>query len=160
LITSDSTTFREQLARDAVRSEARPAQPPYWWSGLSGCVDASTRAAMETRPGTEASIGYPAADVAARSLAERFVALGDGSWVARGLSAHEFETALRAGAMNAYIVPLPIRPVVACREARWPAGATLVPLVETRRTAILRKDGPALVVGGDGSLRPATPGKP
>ncbi len=56
--------------------------------------------------------------------------------------------------MDAYILSLPIRSLVPCRDAMWPDGATLVPLVETRRTAILRKDGPALVVGGDGSFRP------
>ena len=161
LITSDSTTFRMQLARDAVRSEARPAQPPYWWSGLHGCAASATRVAVQVRPGAEVPIGYPAGDAAARSLAERIVALGDGSWFARGLAAHEFETSLRVGAMNAYILPLPIRPLVPCRETTWPAGAILVPLVETRRTAILRQNGPALVVGGDGSVRPGVaPGRP
>ena len=161
LITSDSTTFRAQLARDAVRSEARTAEPPYWWSDLRGCADSATRVPMETGAGAEASIGYPAGDAAARSLAERIVALGNGSWFARGLAAPELETALRVGAMNAYILPLPIRSLAPCRDATWPAGAALVPLVETRRTAILRKNGPALVVGADGSLRPdATPGRP
>lgn len=161
LITSDSTTFRAQLARDAVRSDARPAQPPYWWSDLSGCADAGARVPMETGATSQVSIGYPAGDAAARALAERIVALGDSSWFARGLASHDFETALRGGAMDAYILPLPIRSLVPCRDARWPTGAALVPLVETRHTAILRTNGPALVVGGDGSLRPdATAGGP
>ena len=161
LITSDSTTFRAQLARDAVRSEARPAQPPYWWSDLRGCADSGTRVPMETGASSQVSIGYPAGDAAARALAERIVALGDSSWFARGLAAHDFQTALLGGAMDAYILPLPIRSLVPCRDAMWPAGAVLVPLVETRHTAILRTNGPALVVGGDGSLRPdATPGGP
>ena len=161
LITSDSTTFREQLARDAVRSEARPAKPPYWWSDLRGCSDSSARGPVETGATSQVTIGYLASDVAARSLAERIVALGDSSWFARGLAAHDLESALRGGAMDAYILSLPIRSLVPCRDAMWPAGATLVPLIETRRTAVLRKDGPALVVGGDGSFRPdVTPGGP
>ncbi len=161
LITSDSTTFRAQLARDAVRSEARPAKPPYWWSDLRGCSDTGTRVPMETGATSQVTIGYPAPDAVARALAERIVALGDSSWFARGLASHDFETALQGGAMDAYILSLPVRSLVPCRDAMWPAGAVLVPLVETRRTAILRKDGPALVVGGDGSLRPdATPGGP
>ena len=161
LIGADSTTFRAQLARDAVRSEARPAQPPYWWSDLSGCSDTDSRVPMETGATSQVSIGYPAGDAAARALAERIVALGDSSWFARGLAAHDFETALQGGAMDAYILALPIRSLVPCRDALWPAGAVLVPLVETRHTAILRRNGPALVVGGDGSLRPdATPRGP
>ena len=161
LITSDSTTFREQLARDAVRSEARPAKPPYWWSDLRGCSDSSARGPVETGATSQVTIGYLASDVAARSLAERIVALGDSSWFARGLAAHDLESALQGGAMDAYILSLPIRSLVPCRDAMWPAGATLVPLIETRRTAVLRKDGPALVVGGDGSFRPdVTPGGP
>lgn len=116
---------------------------------------------VETGGTSQVTIGYPAADPVARALAERIVGLGDSSWFARGLAAHDFETALEGGAMDAYILPLPRRSLVPCRDASWPAGATLVPLVETRRTAILRKDGPALVVGGDGTLRPDTfPGGP
>ena len=161
LITSDSTTFREQLARDAVRSEARPAKPPYWWSDLRGCSDSSSRGPMETGATSQVTIGYLASDATARALAERIVALGDSSWFARGLASHDLENALQGGAMDAYILSLPIRSLVPCRDAMWPAGATLVPLVETRRTAVLRKDGPALVVGGDGSFRPdVTPGGP
>jgi hypothetical protein len=160
LITSDSTAFRTQLAEDAVPSEARPARPPYWWSDLSSCADSSERAPVETGATSQVTIGYLASDLAARSLAERIVALGDSSWYARGLAAHDLETALQGGAMDAYILSLPVRSLAPCRDARWPAGATLVPLVETRRTAVLRKNGPALVVGGDGSLRPDTPGGP
>lgn len=157
LIPADSVGFRMELARDVVRGEARPAKPPYWWSDLSGCSDSITRVPVETGATSQVTIGYPASDAAARSLAERIVALGDSSWFARGLATHDFETALHGGAMDAYILPLPRRSLVPCRDASWPEGATLVPLVETHRTAILRKDGPALVVGGDGSLRPDTP---
>jgi hypothetical protein len=161
LITADSTTFRAQLARDAVPLEARPAKPPYWWSDLRGCSDSSSRVPMETGATSQVTIGYLASDAAARALAERIVALGDSSWFARGLASHDLENALQGGAMDAYILSLPIRSLVPCRDAMWPTGATLVPLVETRRTAVLRKDGPALVVGGDGSLRPdVTPGGP
>lgn len=160
LITADSTAFRAQLARDAVPTEARPARPPYWWSDLVSCADSSGRGPVETGATSQVTIGYLASDLAARALAERIVALGDSSWFARGLAAHDLVIALQGGAMDAYILSLPIRSLVPCRDATWPQGATLVPLVETRRTAILRKNGPALVVGGDGSLRPDTPGGP
>jgi hypothetical protein len=160
LITSDSTAFRTQLAQDAVPAEARAARPPYWWSDLSSCADTTGRGPVETGATSQVTIGYLASDIAARSLAERIVALGDSSWFARGLAAHDLETALAGGAMDAYILSLPIRSLAPCRDATWPQGAALVPLVETRRTAILRKNGPALVVGGDGSLRPDTPGGP
>ncbi len=161
LISADSVRFRTELASDVVRADARPARPPYWWSDLSGCSDSTARVPVETGGTSQVTIGYPAADAAARSLAERIVALGDSSWFARGLATHDFETALHGGAMDAYILPLPRRSLVPCRDASWPEGATLVPLVETHRTAILRKDGPALVVGGDGTLRPdAPPGGP
>lgn len=157
LISADSAAFRAGLARDAVRAEARAARPPYWWSDLTSCSDTAPRAPIETGATSQVTIGYPASDAVARALAERIVALGDSSWFARGLANHDFETALRGGAMDAYILPLPRMSLVPCRDASWPQGATLVPLVETRRTAILRKDGPALVVGGDGSLRPDRP---
>ena len=161
LMPADSAAFREGLARDAVRSEARAAKPPYWWSDLSGCSDSTLRVPIETGGTSQVTIGYPASDPVARALAERIVGLGDSSWFARGLATHDFETALRGGAMDAYILGLPRRSLVPCRDAFWPAGATLVPLVETRRTAVLKKDGPALVVGGDGSLRPDNrPGSP
>ncbi|MEO7986366.1 MAG: hypothetical protein ABI766_07520 [Gemmatimonadales bacterium] len=154
LISADSAAFRAGLARDAVRAEARAARPPYWWSDLTSCSDTAPRGPIETGATSQVTIGYPASDPVARALAERIVALGDSSWFARGLANHDFEIALHGGAMDAYILPLPRMSLVPCRDASWPEGATLVPLVETRRTAILRKDGPALVIGGDGSLRP------
>jgi hypothetical protein len=161
LITADSATFRAELARDAVRAEARPATPPYWWSDVSSCTDSATRVPVETGATSQVTIGYPAGDAVARMLAERVVALGDSSWFARGLAAHDFDTAIRGGAMDAYILPLPRTSLFPCRDAWWPRGATLMPLVETRLTAILRKNGPALVVGSDGSLRPdRLPGDP
>ena len=154
LLSADSARFRGDLARDAVRADARPATPPYWWADVGSCTDSATRVPVETGGTSQVTIGYTAGDAVARMLAERIVALGDSSWFARGLAAHDFDTAIRGGAMDAYILPLPRTSLLPCRDAWWPRGATLIPLVETRRTAILRKDGPALVVGGDGSLRP------
>ena len=77
---------------------------------------------METGATSQVSIGYLASDAAARALAERIVALGDSSWFARGLASHDLETALQGGAMDAYILSLPIRSLVPCRDAMWPTG--------------------------------------
>ena len=42
---SESVALRTSLARDAVRADARAAQPPYWWDDNNGC-----RATLDARP--------------------------------------------------------------------------------------------------------------
>jgi len=43
-----------------------------------------------------------------------------------------------------------------CRElALWPAGSNVVPLVETRESAVIRRGIPALAIEYDGTIRPA-----
>jgi hypothetical protein len=55
----------------------------------------------------------------------------------------------------AYVVPVPRTALVPCREiAGWPAGATVVPLIETRRSVVVRRGVQPLTVEYDGRLRP------
>ena len=54
------------------------------------------------------------------------------------------------------VVDLPKVALVPCRElGRWPAGSTIVPLVETRESAVIRRGIPALAIEYDGTIRPA-----
>ncbi len=77
---------RQALARDAVRSEARAAEPPFWWEDLSHCqVSAENGFSYPSRSGragrptgeTDRSLRvvYQRGDPVGRDLAERLVAL-------------------------------------------------------------------------------------
>jgi hypothetical protein len=47
---------------------------------------------------------------------------------------------------------------VPCRErATWPAGAEILPLIDTRMTAVVRQGAPALEIQWDGTLRLSEP---
>jgi hypothetical protein len=142
----------ERLARGAVQAEARPAQPPFWWTG-GGCrqgVDAEKNAAhQETSvPERRSSrvlgprIAYPSGDPVARSLAERLVGLtdlgtpsppwlaqavptlgaGSGSPVAAPLDGASLVRAMREGSALAFVIPVPRAPGGPCVSASL--GAT------------------------------------
>jgi hypothetical protein len=56
----------------------------------------------------------------------------------------------------AFVVPVPWQALVPCREiAAWPAGATVVPLIDTRRSVVVRRGVPPITVDFDGRLRAA-----
>jgi hypothetical protein len=153
-ISPDTTALRDALARDAVRTDARALTPPFWWSSTVRCAaPASPRTAM---PRISAVV-YPLADATARELAERLVALaGDPGLTARGLAADMFPAALEAGSARAFVVPVPRQAALPCREtANWPRLSTVVPLIETRKHAVLRRGAPAVAVDWDGTLRVA-----
>jgi hypothetical protein len=149
----DSAAFRSGLARDAVHGDARGAEPPFWWGNLSAC----TGSAPASRPAPQPSgaVVYPQDDRIARDLAERIVALAAlPGLTARSLANSDLRSSLRVGRERGYILALPRRPTVACRElASWPPGATVLPLVDTRLTAIVRRDLPRITVDWDGTLR-------
>ncbi|MBA3316627.1 MAG: hypothetical protein H0T50_00850 [Gemmatimonadales bacterium] len=155
LIPGDSAAFRAGLARDAVHAEARAAEPPFWWSDVGPCPAIETREPTPDQPGAN-RIGYAREDPVARALAERVVALSDRSMTpAGGLPARLLAASLRDGVGRAYVVPVPRTALVPCRElARWPVGSVLVPLIDTRMSAIVRRGVPALAVEFDGGLRP------
>ncbi len=149
----DSAAFRSALARDAVHGDARGAEPPYWWVNLSACA----RSAPAGRPAAQPSgaVVYSRDDRIARDLAERIVALADLPGItARGVSNAELLNSLEVGRERGYILALPRRPTVPCRElSSWPPGATVAPLVNTRLTAIVSRDLPRVTVDWDGALR-------
>lgn len=178
-LTGDSAAVtRASIARDAVRAEARAAEPPYWWSDLQSCEplvrDELPRNTTGTRP---MRIAYDARDRVARGLAERFAALGHGS-VATPLPTEQFLRSLHDGAEPAYVIELPhtslgvcndaaevvalapwIRPC--CGEAPLAAPPKLIPLVDTRSRAIVNRDRVSATIDWDGTLRlagsPRTP---
>ncbi len=146
-------TVRSSLAKDAVRADARAAEPPYWWNNVPvTCRRASTR----PRQSTSTRVAYRRDDEVARGLAERIVALAPtGSGLrAAGLDAPEFATAIRDGLDRAYVIGLPRQSLAPCRDAAlWAEGARLLPLIDTRAYAIVRKGAPRLTVEWDGTLR-------
>jgi hypothetical protein len=83
------------------------------------------------------------------------VALSDQSTMAtRGLPDRAMAEAIRGGYGRAYVLAVARTALVPCREiAGWPAGSTLIPLIDTRMSAIVRRGVPRLTVQLDGSLR-------
>jgi hypothetical protein len=147
-----AASVRNSLAKDAVRADGRVADPPYWWSDNGKCRPTSP---LPTKKASS-RIVYRKDDEVARSLAERIVALASAGAGLRamGLDAAEFTTAVNAGLERAYIIGLPRQSLAPCRDASmWPAGVRLLPLIETRAYAIVRKGTPPLTVEWDGTLR-------
>jgi hypothetical protein len=150
MIAADSV--RRSLARDAVRAEARPAEPPYWWNSLAAC-----RSGPSNGEGlTSSRVVYPRGDAAARGLAERIVALAQEQPPLRvaALGPANLAAALRDGTERAYVLAVARQTLVPCREAAlWPPGASIQPLIDTRASAILRRGSPTLAVEWDGTVR-------
>lgn len=156
-----SNEARRALAADAVRGEARGAVGPFWWRDLPDCEVASPR---EREPGWRSSgrVVYDATDSAARDLAERLVGMPGRQRTyqrSNGLTGEAFALALRGGGDAGYVMPFDIRPIDPCRElqivmerAPWLDPATIVPLVDTRRRAIVRRGRSGIVSEWDGGL--------
>ncbi len=196
------------LARDAVRSDARPA--PAELADPATCARNTPMAAArggigrrsargQARPSAPALHGrhivYLAGDAAGRALAERLVALAldprrpDAAWLvdalpgaslsraspsgapltAEPLAARAFAEALGRGDEFAFIVPVDHSAGAAACDvlvdlfghAPWTAsgegggengGATIVPLIETRKTLIVRRGVGGVAVDGNGTL--------
>jgi hypothetical protein len=172
-----SAKARQVLADDAVRGEARGATEPFWWQTLEGCKLASPHP-RDLSPPTP-RIVYDAADDAARDLAERLVGLGRVSSSAAtalldvllpdrprrmfqraaGLTGEPLALARRRGTDAGYIMAFDRRPLDPCREmevamdgARWLDPATIVPLVDTRLQAIVRRGRSGVTAEWDGAL--------
>lgn len=153
LIPADSAGFRAGLARDAVRVEARAAEGPYWWDEAGPCPEAEESASSSARGLRITAQEWD--DPVGRALAERLVARsGRPMRVIGGLHPRAPLPAIQSELGLAFVVPVPLTPLVPCREiAAWPAGATVVPLVDTRRSVIVRRGIPRLTVEYDGRLR-------
>ena len=157
---------RQSLADDAVQGPARGATGPFWWQSLPECEIANTPK-RDTPPSTAGRIVYDASDSAARELAERLVALARTSGTsanrpyqsASGLTGDALDQARRRGADAAYIISLDTRPLDPCREMQalvgnmgWIDPETIVPLVDTRLQAIVRRGRSGVIVDGDGGM--------
>jgi hypothetical protein len=153
----DSAGFRAALARDAVHAEARGAERPYWWNGLGQCPGSDSLPGPRSRVLVDSNaVVFAAEDAVARALAERVVALSDNPRISTGSVPRRFlGAALSAATARAYVVAVPRVPLLPCREiAAWPPSPMVVPLIDLRESAIVRRGLPPLTVDFDGQLRP------
>jgi Bacterial extracellular solute-binding proteins, family 5 Middle len=180
-----SEDARQALASDAVRGEARGARGPFWWEMLTDCEVALSPPRNQFSPAPR--IVYDASDTVARDLAERLLGLARASGPdattfldvllpdrprrryerATGLSGEALARARQLGNDAGYVVALDSRPVDACRDlqtlmdgARWLDAPTIVPLVETRMHAIVRRGRSGVTAEWDGGVVVAGPGGP
>jgi Bacterial extracellular solute-binding proteins, family 5 Middle len=176
-----SDDARQALAVDAIRGEARGARGPFWWEMSSACgVASSVGSSPVSNQSTLAPrIVYDATDDAARDLAERFVGLARASGPmeaafldvilpdrprrssqrAAGLSGDALATARRLGRDAGYVVAVDSRSVDPCRDlqalmdsAPWLDPATIVPLVDTRLQAVVRRGRTGITAEWDGGV--------
>jgi hypothetical protein len=172
-----SEDARQVLADDAVRGEAQGARGPFWWETLPDCQFPLSPARHRSSPTPQ--IVYDARDAAARDLAERLVGLVRASgpaatpWLdallpdrprrtyqrATGLTGEALALARRRGTDAGYVMSLDSRPIDPCRDlqalidgAGWLDPETIVPLVETRLQAIVRRGRSGVTAEWDGGL--------
>ncbi len=180
----------DEIARDAVRAEARGAQPPFWWEATRNCASASPSIGRVRvrNPASARRVAYPQHDPVARDIAERLVALAGSrvgsrqldflgaDWSRRGtefhalgLSGGEFTESLGRGGEGAYVFALPRVPWDGCAEAfdlrtriPWLSAdsdaaqgltGSLVPLVDVRLRAVMRRGRVGAYTEWDGTLR-------
>jgi hypothetical protein len=160
--------FRASLARDAVRAEARGADPIGWWND-AGCQQRDSAGGSRSTAGRRRVV-YRADDHIARAIVERLVAL-ERRATAAPLAAAEFADALRAGGESAYVVSVPHVSLAPCRDlaallasAPWvgtggSSSGVVLPLVDIRERAILNRARVSVVIDWDGTLR-MTPNQP
>ena len=172
-----SEDARHVLADDAVRGEARGARGPFWWQMMTDCE--VTLSPPQDRSAPIPRIVYDASDGASRDLAERFVGLVRASGPAAttfldallpdrprrtyqraaGLTGDALARTQRRGADAGYVTTLDSRPIDPCQElkalmdrAPWLDPETIVPLVETRLQAIVRRGRSGVTAEWDGGL--------
>jgi hypothetical protein len=160
--------FRTSLARDAVRADARPAEPPFWWSDSTACPTGRER--VVSPGGRSARIAYPRDEPVARALAERLVALAASSRGSNrdsalallapalaeagagvttvGLEPNAFRSVLRNGSELAFVLPLDRASLARCLDL---PGA-IAPLIDTRLTAVVRRDRFGLTMAWDSTI--------
>ena len=173
-----SEEARQALAADAVRGEARGSEGPFWWQMVPDCEVAPPQPRDRSAPASGRFV-YDAADRVARDLAERFVGLANAPGSAAGavldalvpdrsrrtnqrvagVTGEALAVARQGGTDAGYIVSVDRRPLEPCRElqlmvegARWLDPETIVPLVDTRLRAIVRRERSGAEVDWDGGL--------
>ena len=137
---------------DAAQVDARPAEPPFWWTELAGCGE--YRAAESQHRSSR--VVYAEGDDVARRLAERVVALTPPGTDVRtaALKPADLGGALRTGSERAYVLAAPRRSLAPCRDSSgWPRTASILPLIDTRDFLIVRRGSPPLTVEWDGTIR-------
>lgn len=159
-------TVRASLARDVVRTDARPAGGRYWWLAGPACPASDTVSVPPVVAASSAAsvVFFQQDDAPARGLAERLVALGflGQGGRASGIAPPDFDARFGAGG-DAYLVSLPRDALAPCRavadlvaHAPWLSNDPsrhITALVETRQRAIVRRGGTAFTVDWDGTLR-------
>jgi len=170
-----SAEARETLAHDAVRGEARGAMGPFWWDSPTDCLPA----AQSHGPQTMGRVVFDAADSVARDLADRLVGLASASGPgttaildallpdrsprtyqrAAGLPSDALKMSLRRGDEGSYVLAIDSRSLEPCRDlqalvyaAGWLDPETIVPLVNTRMKAILRRGRSGMIEEWDGGF--------
>ena len=167
----------QALATDAVRGEARGATAPFWWHGVDRCETPSPPV-QEPASRLSGRVVYDASDSAARDLAERLVGLASasasGSGIlaallpdrprrsfqrAAGLTGESLAQARRRGGDAAYVMSLEKHQIDPClglqgvkERAPWLDPRTIVPLVDTRLRAIVRRGHSGIITEWDGGL--------
>lgn len=154
---------RQALAAAAVRGEARGAEGPFWWQMLSNCEVQHPKPREPPLPAS-GRIVYERGDNASRDLAERIVGLAGvpagaptlGTLLpgpprqifqrAVALSGQELTTTEQRGTDVAYILSFDSRPLDPCQEwhtiadrIAWLDPEAIVPLVDTRLRAVIRR---------------------
>jgi extracellular solute-binding protein (family 5) len=160
--------LRLESLREAVHGDARPAEGSDgarpWFADVEHCE----LGGPSGRDGGDAArrrrIVYNQADRSAADLAARLVGLGvlGRGTGAAGLSGTAFESALRAGGDAGYVLELHARVYDPCRAAAtelpaWIAAGKVLPLLDVRSHAVLRRALPRLWSDWDGTLRFASP---
>jgi len=156
--------FRESLARDAVRIEARAALSPVSCGGEPPSPERRQR---------NAAILFQQDDRTAQALAERLVVVAQtaaGGWLrdllgtaafrsppsATGVTDDEFWDAVSRGEDAGYIVPAAAR-APSCGGDLAAAPGVELPLIETRRHAAVRRGVTGFVADEDGTVRLRSP---
>jgi extracellular solute-binding protein (family 5) len=167
---------RQALAAGAVRGEARGAEGPFWWQTLSDCEVPHPKPRELPLPAS-GRIVYERGDNASRDLAERLVGLAGvaagaptlGTLLpgpprqifqrAAALSGQELTTTQQRGTDVAYILTFDSRPLDPCQAWRaaadrigWLDPEAIVPLVDTRLRAVIRRGRSNVTTEWDGGL--------
>ncbi len=165
MVAIPSPADRDELARDAVRADARGAEPPLPWPGEHACLGPSAAPA----PSPPAVLAYAEGDPIARQLAARIVALANPAaqpaWIpgrlarqmarARPAPRDSIAHLLAAGRVAGAITYFSRVPRIACDSlGPVPPGYAAVPLVDSRAHALVRRgSGVAFYMTDDGGLR-------
>jgi hypothetical protein len=140
--------LREEIARDAMRGHAIPADSLGWWGTEESC-----RVPQHTPVYRLPGIGISNNDPIARAVAERLVAVVGPAGPRRLIpfSPTQFDTITARGAAAAFVFPLPrLRPSGCEGVTPLPAGWRIEPLIQIRATAIVRPGVPAFLITADG----------